>query len=480
VRDIRARHPQLLRAMRDGESWLGLARIGTLICLDIFGVFAAIFAALAVKELVQGDFSAQVVADTTADFAPFASLVTLLLFARAGLYNQRHARPGFARLLVALFQVTVVCLIFALIQGSEFSSYWIFYGSLAFAAITVSGLRLAYDLATERLLHVSGYRRQVVLIGPGDQASSLAQALARESRTAYEVVGFLSRDPSHNGLPHLGPVSELPGLLEREQIEEVIIADPEFPQDRAVELVDACHRHGVAVRIAPSSLEVLVHRAEAVPGEAVPLFELKPPVFEGLDYAVKRSFDVAVSGTLLLVGAPFLLAIAALIRLTSRGPVLYRSVRPGIGERPFDCLKFRTMYTDADQYQPNLETMNEQNGAIFKIRKDPRVTPVGRVLRRFSLDEVPQLINVLRGEMSLVGPRPLPLRDYGRLEDWHKRRYKVLPGITGLWQVAGRSDLDFDDMVRLDFLYLEQWSVLLDLTIMLKTAPAVVRRRGAY
>ena len=138
------------------------------------------------------------------------------------------------------------------------------------------------------------------------------------------------------------------------------------------------------------------------------------------------------------------------------------------------------MYEDAEERQAELEHLNEASGAIFKIRDDPRLTPVGRFLRRNSLDELPQLINVLRGEMSLVGPRPLPLRDHARLEDWHRRRYLVLPGITGLWQVSGRSDLDFDDMVRLDFLYLERWSVLLDLTILLKTVPAVIRRRGAY
>jgi exopolysaccharide biosynthesis polyprenyl glycosylphosphotransferase len=480
TRDIRARHPQLLRAMRDGKSWLGLARIGTLVCLDIFGVLASIFSALTVKALFQGDFDAQSAAHTTTDLAPFACLVTVLLFARAGLYGERHARPGYSRLLVSLFQVSVVSLVFALVEGHHFSSYFIFYGSLFFAAIYVAGLRAAYGQVTERLLHLSGYRRRVVLVGPGEQASSLARALAKGTGTAYDVVGFVSRQPSHNGLPYLGPLARLPDVLESSAIEEVIITDPEFPEDRALELVDACHRHGTAVRIAPSSLEVLVHRAEAVPGEAVPLFELKPPVFEGLDYVVKRTFDLTVSGMLLVVGAPLMLVTAGLVRLTSRGPVLYRSVRPGIGEHEFACLKFRTMRSDAEGRQARLEEMNEQTGAIFKIRNDPRTTAVGRVLRRFSLDELPQLINVLRGEMSLVGPRPLPLRDYRRLSEWHKRRYRVLPGITGLWQVAGRSDLGFDDMVRLDFLYLEQWSVLLDLTILLKTLPAVLRRRGAY
>src|SRR3712207_9127734 len=138
------------------------------------------------------------------------------------------------------------------------------------------------------------------------------------------------------------------------------------------------------------------------------------------------------------------------------------------------------MYSDADQRQADLESLNEANGALFKIRQDPRMTPVGRLLRRFSLDELPQLYNVLVGQMSLVGPRPLPQRDYDKLEDWHKKRYLVLPGLTGLWQVSGRSELDFDELVRLDFLYLERWSVGLDLSILLKTVPAVIRAKGAW
>jgi exopolysaccharide biosynthesis polyprenyl glycosylphosphotransferase len=234
------------------------------------------------------------------------------------------------------------------------------------------------------------------------------------------------------------------------------------------------------VRIAPSTMEILVHRAEFVPGQSVPLFELKPPVFEGFDYALKRSFDLVGSLLITVLISPLLLACALAVKLTSRGPIVYRSKRPGIGGAPFACFKFRTMYRDADVRQKALEEHNEATGALFKIRDDPRVTPVGRMLRRFSIDELPQLFNVIRGEMSLVGPRPLPQRDYERLEDWHKKRYLVLPGITGLWQVSGRSDLDFDDLVRLDFLYLERWSVFLDLSILVKTVPAVLSRRGAF
>jgi lipopolysaccharide/colanic/teichoic acid biosynthesis glycosyltransferase len=207
---------------------------------------------------------------------------------------------------------------------------------------------------------------------------------------------------------------------------------------------------------------------------------LRRPTFEGLDFVFKRTFDLVGAALLLIVLSPLLILLALLVKLTSRGPVLHRGMRPGIAERPFACLKFRTMYAGAEQEQEELESRNEKTGAIFKLRDDPRVTPVGRVLRRFSLDELPQLFNVLRGDMSLVGPRPLPVRDFERLEEWHRRRYRVLPGMTGLWQVSGRSDLGFDELVRLDFLYIERWSMFTDLAILLRTIPAVLRRRGAY
>jgi lipopolysaccharide/colanic/teichoic acid biosynthesis glycosyltransferase len=195
---------------------------------------------------------------------------------------------------------------------------------------------------------------------------------------------------------------------------------------------------------------------------------------------MKRLFDLVVSAAVIVLLLPLWLLIALAIKLTSRGSILYRDRRIGLAEHEFGMLKFRTMYRDAAQQQQALETQNEAGGALFKIRDDPRVTPVGKLLRRFSLDEAPQVLNVLWGEMSLVGPRPLPVRDYGLLDEWHRKRYLVLPGMTGLWQISGRSSLTFDDLVRLDFYYLENWSVWLDITILAKTLPAVLSRRGAY
>jgi exopolysaccharide biosynthesis polyprenyl glycosylphosphotransferase len=342
----------------------------------------------------------------------------------------------------------------------------------------VSAFRRLFDSASGALLQASGYSRRAVLVGTGPQIVAVAHALAGGG-AQLQPVGFVSLTPlPENGLKDLGPLEDLESHFDT--IDEVLIADPAFPQEKAVDLVDRCHRHGVRVRVAPSTMEILMDRVEFIPGQTVPLFELKPPVFEGVDFIVKRSFDVAVAGLLVLFLSPFMLLVALAIKLSSRGAVIYRSLRPGIGGVPFACLKFRTMYSDADQRQAGLEEHNEKGGAIFKIRNDPRVTSVGRLLRRWSIDELPQLFNVLRGEMSLVGPRPLPQRDYDRLEDWHRKRNLVLPGITGLWQVSGRSELDFDELVRLDFLYLERWSVFLDLSILLKTIPAVVKAHGAW
>jgi exopolysaccharide biosynthesis polyprenyl glycosylphosphotransferase len=320
-----------------------------------------------------------------------------------------------------------------------------------------------------------------VLVGSGKHIEDVAHALEDEVHAPVEMLGFISLTPRpDNGLRSLGAIENLGEVLEGHRVQEVIIADPDFPQEQAVELVDQCHRRGVTVRVAPSTMEILVHRAEFVPGASVPLFELRPPVFDGFDYALKRSFDFVGALFLLLILSPLMVLIAIAVYVTSRGPVLYRSWRPGIGGEPFACFKFRTMRSDADQIQADLESLNEASGALFKIRDDPRMTPIGRVLRRYSLDELPQLFNVVLGQMSLVGPRPLPQRDFDQLEDWHKKRYLVLPGVTGLWQVSGRSELDFDDLVRLDFLYLERWSIGLDLTILMKTVPAVLTRRGAF
>ena len=480
-RDIRRKRPPLLSFVLRLETLRRVARVFSLLALDFIGVVGALFTALMLKLAVHDQLDAAVAWRDIKHWIPFAYLVTVLAFARVDLYADRTRRPGLARIATALFQATVIALVFALADGQHFSSYFIFYGTLFFATIYISALRELHLRASGWLLDQAGYARRAVLVGSGKHIDEVARALADRSRTRVDIVGYISLTPRpRNGLRSLGTLPDLPTVLEIEAVQEVIIADPDFPQDKAVELVDMCHQRGITVQVAPSTMEILIDRAEFAPGHTVPLFTLRPPVFEGVDYAVKRTFDLVVACFSLIVLSPVLLAIAIAVKLSSRGPVIYRSVRPGMAGKPFRCFKFRTMREHAEQTQDELERLNEQSGALFKIRDDPRLTRVGRFLRRFSLDELPQLANVVRGEMSLVGPRPLPMRDFDRLEDWHKKRYLVLPGITGLWQVSGRAELDFDDLVRLDFLYLERWSIMLDLSILLKTVPAVLSRRGAF
>jgi len=480
-RDVRRKRPPVLSFVLRLETLRRVARVVSLLAIDFAGVVGALFTALMLKLALGGSFNVSRGWGETREWIAFGYLVTVLMFARADLYADRPRRPGLAGIATALFQGTVIALVFALANGEHFSSYFIFYGSLFFGIVYITTLRYLHTRVTGRLLEKAGYRRRALLVGSGKHIEAVADALAERSHTPVDLVGYISLKPRpQNGLRSLGQLHELPEVLARERVQEVIIADPDFPQERAVELVDQCHQRGVSVHIAPSTMEILFKRAEFVPGESVPLFTLRPPVFEGIDYAIKRTFDLVLSFVILVVLSPVLLAIAVAVKLSSRGPVIYRSTRPGMAGRPFECFKFRTMREHSAQVQADLEPLNEATGALFKIRHDPRLTPVGRLLRRFSLDEVPQLVNVIRGEMSLVGPRPLTTRDFDRLEEWHKKRYLVLPGLTGLWQVSGRAELDFDDLVRLDFLYLERWSVFLDLVILLKTIPAVLSRRGAF
>jgi exopolysaccharide biosynthesis polyprenyl glycosylphosphotransferase len=484
-RDVRRKRPPALSFLLRMATLRRALRVLSLLALDFAGVWAALFTALLLKALIKGGYelgeAARFASGQTRDSLAFACLLTILLFARSDLYAERSRRPGLTRIVGALFQVTIVALVFSLASGHTFSSYYIFYGSLALAIVTISLLRWLHTIVTGWMLASAGYSRRTLLVGSGRHLDQVAHALGGSSQGGIEPVGYVSLTPRPgNGLRSLGELAELSAILAEHRVQDVIIADPDFPQEQAVELVDVCHQRGIEVHVAPSTMGILTQRAEFVPGQSLPLFTLKPPVFEGVDFAIKRTFDVIGATLLLVLLSPLLLAIALAVRLTSRGPALYRSARPGMGGAPFDCLKFRTMRADAERAQCELEELNEMDGALFKIRDDPRLTAVGRLLRRFSLDELPQLANVVRGEMSLVGPRPLPLRDFERLEEWHKKRYLVLPGITGLWQVSGRADLDFDELVRLDFLYLERWSVALDLVILLKTVPAVLLRRGAF
>ena len=485
VGDIRSGRPYLLGRGPLRGFLRRLGSIGMLVVLDVCGLALGLYAALTLRELVYGHSSPLwgVLWDGVASWLPFLALITVLVFRQAGLYAPRERRSGLGRIVSSLALVALITLAFGVGTGHQFTTFGLFPTALVLTAVTVGLLRASYEAVTGDLLRLAGVRRRAVLVGEGEALARLHRVLgAARGGIAYEFVGSVgsARTAGVNGLPVLGGLDALPEILLRYAPDELIATDANLGEERLLELVEHAHRRGVKVRVAPRTTELLVERGEYVPGQGVPLFELHPPVFAGTDWALKRTFDLVVSAAVLIVGLPLWLVLAVAIKLDSRGPVLFRDRRIGVGEREFSMLKFRTMHPGAPELQERLEAANEADGPLFKIRSDPRVTRVGAVLRRFSLDETPQVLNVLRGEMSLVGPRPLPVRDYLRLEEWHRKRYLVLPGLTGLWQISGRSSLSFDDLVRLDFYYLDNWSVWLDVSILARTLPAVLARRGAY
>jgi exopolysaccharide biosynthesis polyprenyl glycosylphosphotransferase len=480
--DARSATPPIFRVSRLAPVVRRLASIAMLVSLDAAGVTVGLFVSFVLREVYYGrNLRWGSLWQAESDWLPFLILVTLLVFAQGNLYAERERRPGLGRIVSALLLVALVALAFGLGTGHDFSTYGLAPTAFILTAVLISVLRGVYDAFTGRLLRRVGVRRRALLVGAGEHLTHLHEMLGRRRRGIdYDFVGVLATEPDGIALPRLGDLKALSRVLATHRVDEVILADSDFSEQELLETVEQAHRRGVKVRIAPKTTELLVQRADYVPGQSVPLFEVRSPVFAGGEWVLKRAFDLVVSAVVLVVGLPLWLLIAAGVTLTSPGPVLYRDRRIGLGEVEFDMLKFRTMYADAAQHQPYLERANEASGPLFKIRRDPRVTPLGSLLRRFSLDEVPQLLNVLRGQMSLVGPRPLPLRDYAQLEDWHRKRYNVLPGITGLWQISGRSNLGFDDLVRLDFYYLENWSLWMDIAILFKTIPAVLAARGAY
>jgi exopolysaccharide biosynthesis polyprenyl glycosylphosphotransferase len=457
--------------------------VAALVVLDVAGLALGIYIALAVRHVVTGDGEilwGLLWREGPAEWLKFAAPVTVLVFAQAGLYRQRELRPGFGRIVACLIVVALIVLAFGIGTGYDFTTSGLIPTSVLVSAVAIGLLRAAYESVSLELMRAAGVRRRVVLVGAGESLSRLKSSLtAARGGLTYEFVGVVAPD-AVPGFRLLGSRVELPLVLAQVRPDEVILTEADFDERAVLEVVEQAHRQGVKVRLAPDTTELLVQRGEYVPGQGAPLFELRPPVLTGWDWAVKRGFDLVVSVLVLFVGLPLWLLIAAAIKIDSRGPLLFVDRRIGVGEREFGMLKFRTMVAGAAEQQAQLEQANEAEGALFKIRDDPRTTRVGKFLRRFSLDEIPQVGNVLKGEMSLVGPRPLPLRDHRLLEDWHRARYRVLPGMTGLWQISGRSGLSFDDLVRLDFTYLENWSIWLDITIIAKTIPAVLRGRGAY
>jgi exopolysaccharide biosynthesis polyprenyl glycosylphosphotransferase len=275
---------------------------------------------------------------------------------------------------------------------------------------------------------------------------------------------------------------QLNSVISDQPVDEVLVALPIDKYGPLVEtIVRQCEQQGIIVRVRTAMSELQVARSYVDELEGVPVMTIQSGPADGWQLVVKRVIDIVGGATLLLALAPLFAIVTLLIKFDSPGPILFVQERFGHNKRRFKLLKFRTMVVDAEKQLQMIEHLNEVKGPVFKIKKDPRITRIGGVLRRFSIDELPQLINVLKGDMSLVGPRPLSVRDAELIEQqWHKRRFSIKPGITCLWQVNGRSNVGFNDWVRMDLDYIDKWSLGLDLLILIKTIPAVFKGPGAY
>jgi len=348
-------------------------------------------------------------------------------------------------------------------------------------------------LAIHEILRMARARgrntKQVVIVGTTKRARRMADLFAGNPEWGLQVVGLLGRSgvgrslagKEVHGMPVLGMVEDLLKVLREVVVDEVVFAVPEIELDQVEEALKVCEMMGVQARLMMDFADPPVARVAVDKLGSIPMISFSATAEGSLAMAVKGMFDFAGALALVVLLSPVLLACAVAVRLSSPGPILFRQKRCGLNGREFSIYKFRTMVEGADGMRDNLaQRRNDQDGPVFKLTRDPRVTRVGAFLRRTSLDELPQLINVLKGEMSLVGPRPELKCVMDSFEDWQLRRLSVKPGLTGLWQVSGRCETTFAERIRLDLQYIDRWSLALDLKILALTIPAVLSGRGAY
>ncbi len=348
---------------------------------------------------------------------------------------------------------------------------------LCFARLIVSsimGILYRLGLGETRLL----------VVGSGRLSKMIMQHIVANPNLGYNIVGFLhdmNESPSDFGrFKMLGTLDDLGMVIRSMQIDEVIIALPSYLHQQSIRSVRLCERLGTSFKLVPDLHELSLSRIDMEAIEGIPLIGIKQVSINSLQGFVTRVVDIIVAFLILIIGFPLWLCIALGIAITSSGGILYKQTRIGLAGRPFKVYKFRSMYKDADAHLADLMTLNEAQGPLFKIKDDPRITLIGRFLRHTSFDEIPQLFNVIIGEMSLVGPRPALPHEVAQYDELQRERLTVKPGMTGLWQIRGRSDISFDEGVLMDLYYIENWSLRLYFQTLLRTIPVVIFGRGAY
>ncbi len=422
--------------------------------------------------------------------AVVVALLTVGVLKLAGAYSQPGVRVPPALTIAALGVATLAMLTFGFFYRSASYSRVTVVIFVPLAAVVLAAARAALQRYVRTASNNADAVRRVLIVGKTPLGNRLSAAL-RMRPTFYEVIGFLDDDlpPSgseNNNVPVLGGVDLLGTSIDLLDVDEVLIA-LSGPTDRVMDVIGECMQQGVAWKAVPHTYGLRVDRMWIDDFDGIPLVGTRGSRLIGYNKMVKRTFDVAVASVALLVLSPVLGLVALAVKLTSKGPVLYRQTRVGIHGLEFQMLKFRSMRTDSSTDIHTAftnewihgRTGSEEDGeeAVHKIERDPRVTGIGRVIRATSIDELPQFWNVLRGDMSVVGPRPPLPYEVDHYTEWHRRRLGALPGITGSWQVSGRNTLSFDEMVALDVAYIEGWSLEKDLSIVLRTIPAMLMGR---
>lgn len=416
------------------------------------------------------------------------TVLTIAVFRFEGLYRPVRGRSFWDEFYTLLNGTTTAILLIMAItffwRPLVFSrAMYVYAAILIVTLLTIERLILRIVRAHLRKRGIGVDR--VLIVGAGEVGRALMRNFMAQPELEYHVVGFVDDDPEKNQtdigrFKALGDTTQLPRLLKELQVDEVIVALPWTVRDKIIAIMNLCQRYNVSAKIVPDLFQLSLSRIALDAVGGIPLIALREPRLGMVDDVVKRLMDLFFGFLLFLVFAIPMLIIAILIKLDSPGPILFKQKRIGRYGQEFIAYKFRSMREGAEYEQDALSDLNEARGPLFKIRDDPRRTRVGRWIRRMSLDELPQLWNVLRGEMSLVGPRPPMPNEVEQYREWHKRRLDVRPGITGLSQVSGRSDLTFDETAMLDIYYIENWSPWMDLAILFKTIPTVLLARGAY
>lgn len=428
------------------------------------------------------------------NFALFLAMLGLwhVIFYSLRRYDSRRTAVRGWPEAAALFRATTLAVaataLVALVFNIEIvtPTFLLVFGALI-ATFAAAG-RLVFRYALQGLRLMDRDALNAVVIGTNERARAMAEKLVAKPERGYKFVGFVDEAWSGGsgqqepGVELVSDFDSFQDFVRNNIVDEVFIFTPvKSLYERASRIVTCCEEQGITVRFDPEIFPVSLGRLRLEWLYEDALVTVKTGAMRGSSVIVKRLLDFGISLLSLIALSPLMVVIALIIKSTSPGPVLFVGERLGLNKRRFRMYKFRTMAIGADSLLATLEHLNEADGPVFKIKSDPRITSIGHFLRRTSLDELPQLINVLKGDMSLVGPRPLPIRDYeGFEQDWHRRRFSVRPGMTCLWQIQGRSALTFDRWMALDMQYIDQWSLWLDLTILMKTLPAVLKGSGAY